>query len=119
VPPICDTASEDWPGHARGTGATTARQGATDAWFPTATEGAHARNHWLIDRMDELMPPVWLDPLRYEPIPLMARMRSAAGTLGASFTFEPGLFPSHPRILYQGLTAMGSFVGARPGTMVA
>ncbi len=56
---------------------------------------------WLIERMNELMPLVRLDPLRYEPNRLMARMRSAAGSLGATFTFEPGTPPTlHPRQLY-------------------
>lgn len=58
-------------------------------------------DQWLIDRMNELMPLVQLDPLRYEPLPLIARMRSAAGTLGVTFTFEPGSPPTlHPRQMY-------------------
>ena len=59
-------------------------------------------DQWLIDRMNELMRLVRLDPLRYEPVPVYARMRSAAGTLGATFTFEPGTPPPllHPRQMY-------------------
>ena len=59
-------------------------------------------DQWLIERMNELMLLVRLDPLRYEPVPVYARMRSAAGTLGATCTFEPGTPPPllHPRQMY-------------------